>query len=328
MALLAPDKRSPKLLLPPDNHTILRPETFVDGFTQSEIGTWDDCAEKWYLGYNHRLEKRGGFEWHFVYGDAVHDTLSQWYKDGTERIAPLQFPIGTILTAQQELERDMWQGILEVQMKRYFQHYEDHLEVFSPWSVEETLEVEFEGVKFRGKLDLGYTIDGERGYIINDHKTFGIDDYEGWNYRFQFMFYIWLTQKAKKKKINKFVVNGIRKPQLRLKQNESIKSFMVRVEQAMIQEPDKYFQRHPLHMIKNSMEHFEERVLRPKVERIKLLTQSKTPAIIIDALVRNQNTHTCVRYGSTCQFLPICKHGFLRDGHAYVRRDDKHVELA
>lgn len=328
MAILPKEKRSPKLLLPSDNSTKLYANTFRDGFTQSEFGTWADCAEKWYLGYNQRLSVRGGFEWHFVYGDAVHDTLAHFYRNGDERIAALQFPIETILTSQQEYERDMWQGILNAQMKRYFEYYQDHLEVFSPWSVEETLEVVFEGITFKGKLDLGYTIDGQKGNIIDDHKTYGIDDYEGWNYRFQFMFYIWLTQKAKKIKIDKFVVNGIRKPQLRQGKEESLKSFTIRVEQAMIQEPTKYFTRHPLHMIKNSMEHFEQRVLRPKIEKIKLLTQASTPANIVEVLVRDQNTHTCVRYGAKCQFLPICKHGSLRDGHAYVRRQEKHVELA
>jgi len=328
MALLPIEKRSPKLLLPADNHTVLLPQTFKEGFTQSEIGTWDDCAEKWYLSYNQRLEKKGGFEWHFVYGDAVHETLADFYRDGTEKIAALQFPEGTILTSQQEQERDMWQGILQVQMEQYFQFYADDLATWSTWAVEETVEFTFRDVKLKGKIDVGHCVDGVKGNVLDDHKTYGLDDYEGWNFRFQFMFYIWLVQKAKKIKIDKFLVNGIRKPQLRLGKNESVASFMVRVRQAMIQEPLKYFQRHPLPMIKNSMEHFEQRVLIPKVERIKLLTQAATPANIVEALARNQNTHTCVKYGSTCQFLSICKHGYLRDGHNYTRRETKHVELA
>lgn len=328
MALLPIEKRSPKLLLPEDNHTILRPETFTGGFTQSEIGVWDSCAEKWYLGYNQRLERKGGFEWHFVYGDAVHTTLADFYRDGTERIADLQFPEGTTLTAQQELERDMWQGILQVQMEQYFRYYADDLEAWTTWAVEETIEFEWEGVRLKGKIDVGHCVDGVKGNVLDDHKTYGLDDYEGWNFRFQFMFYIWLVQKATGKRIDKFLVNGIRKPQLRLGKNESLESFIVRVRQAHIQEPLKYFQRHPLPMIKNSMEHFEERVLRPKIERIRLLTQAATPANIVESLARNQNTHTCVQYGSQCQFLSICKHGYMRDGHNFIRRETKHVELA
>lgn len=327
MALLPIEKRSPKMLLPADNRTVLRASTFAGGFTQSEIGTWDDCAEKWYLGYNHMLERRGGFEWYFVYGDAVHQTLQDFYRHGSEKVATLQFPEGVLLTAQQEHDRDMWQGILEAQMTQYFHHYADDLEVFSPWVVEEDVEFEFEGVKLRGKIDLGYDTDTGDTDLLMDHKTYGLDDYEGWNFRFQFMFYIWLTQKVFKRKVRKFIVNGIRKPQLRQKQGESGESFIVRIKQAHVQEPLKYFTRHPLPMIKNSMEHFEARVLRPKLERIKLLTQSDTPDIVIESLVRNQNTHNCVKYGATCQFLPICKHGWQREGHFYQQREQKHVEL-
>lgn len=325
MALLPIEKRQPKMLLPADNHTILRPETFAGGFTQSEIGTWDDCAEKWYLGYNQLLEKIGGFEWHFVYGDGVHASLEHFYRTGTMEVATLQFPEGVNLTAAQEIERDMWQMILKVQMERYAEYYKDDLEAWDIWAVEEVLEYEWEGVKLRGKLDLGF--DSDAIPSISDHKSFGMDDYEGWNFRFQFMFYWWLARKVTGRKIRKFMVNGVKKPQLRLKKDESVASFGVRVLQDMIQVPDKYFVRVNLTSMKHSMEHFEERVLRPKINRIKLLTQEGTPAMIVESLVRNQNSHNCVNYGSSCPFLPICKHGNIREGHFYRRRADKHVEL-
>lgn len=327
MALLPIEKRQPNLLLPADNHTILNPETFQRGFTQSEIGQWDDCAEKWYLGYNHRLELKGAFEWHFIYGDGVHESLESFYKTGEMKIARLQFPDGVAPTAEQERDLAMWQAILQIQMEQYAHYRQDDLEAWTPWAIEEVIETEYEGIKLRGKVDLGYCIDGRKENILTDHKSYGLDDYEGWNFRFQFMFYIWLAQRVLRKGIHKFEVNGVRKPQLRLGKNESIESFMVRIRQAMIQEPEKYFVRHPLPMIANSMEHFEKRVLQPKIERIKLLTQDTTSAMIIETLARNQVTATCVQFGSKCQFLPICKHGSLREGHFYQCREHKHQEL-
>lgn len=327
MALLKTKDRA-TMLLPKDNSTIIRPETFKAGFTQSEIGIWDDCAEKWYLSYNHQLRRRGGFEWYFIYGDGVHATLEHWYRTGEEKVATLQLPEDVIPTADTQYELRKWQHILKVQMERYFIYHADDLTAWTPWAVEETVAVEFEGVKFTGKIDLGYQVDGDSANILMDHKTFGMDDYEGWQFRFQFMFYLWLAAKATKKKINRFVVNGIKKPQLRQGKDESLESFGVRIMQDMIQVPDKYFQRHPLPMIAHSMEHFEERVLRPKIERIKLLTQATTPDIVIEALVRNQNTHNCVKYGEMCEFLPICKSGFQREGHWYFQRENKHEELA
>lgn len=327
MALLKTTERA-TMLLPADNSTIIRPDTFKAGFTQSEIGVWDDCAEKWYLSYNHQLRRRGGFEWYFVYGDGVHTTLEHWYRTGEERVATLQLPEDVIPTGEIAAELAKWQAILEVQMLRYFLYNAADLEGWTPWAVEEKITVKFEGITFTGKIDLGYQVDGDPANILTDHKTFGMDDYEGWQFRFQFMFYLWLAAKATGRKINRFVVNGIKKPQLRQGKDESLESFCVRIQQDMIQVPDKYFQRHPLPMIAHSMEHFEERVLRPKIERIKLLTQATTPAIVIEALVRNQNTHHCVQFGSTCEFLPICKSGFKREGHWYFRRENKHEELA
>lgn len=325
MALLK-EKRA-TLLLPEDHSTVIRPETFKQGFTQSEIGVWDNCAEKWYLSYNHALRKRGGFEWYFIYGDGVHATLEHWYKTGEEKIATLQLPKDVVSDAAIAYELEKWQGILQVQMERYFQHYARDLDIWTPWAVEETVMVEFEGIKFTGKIDLGYCIDGLKGNVLADNKTYGMEDTVGWQFRFQFMFYIWLVQKATERKINSFMVNGIKKPALRQGKEESLPSFLVRIKADMIQEPDKYFVRTPLHMIKHSMEHFEERVLRPKVERIKLLTQATTSDSIIESLVRNQNTHHCVNFGSACEFLPICQHGFKREAHWYFQREVKHVEL-
>lgn len=327
MALKPKDQRGPKMLLPADNSTKLFANTFRDGFTQSEIMTWDNCAEKWYYSYNHRLEPKGTFEWYFIYGDGVHDTLMHWYRDGEEKIATLQIPKGVILTGSQEQELAMWQGILNAQMKQYFRYYKDDLEVFAPWAVEEVVEIEFMGIKFRGKIDLGFDLDTGAKNILSDHKSYGMDDYEGWNFRFQFMFYAWIAAKFFKRDMRKFMVNGIKKPQLRLGKKESLESFIVRVEQAIIQEPKKYFVRHQLPWIKNSMEHFEHRVLMPKVNRIKLLTEASTPDMIIETLVRNQNSDNCVSYGSSCPFLPICKHGNLREGHFYTQRPHKHSEL-
>lgn len=331
MALLKKALEGALSLLPSDHRTILRPETLAAGFTQSEIGTWDQCAEKWYLGYNHLLRMKGTFEWYFVYGDGVHDTLSRWYTNGDERVAILQVPADVILTAEQEFELQKWQAILGVQMEHYFRYYKDDLETWTPWANEEIVEVEFEGIRLTGKVDLGFSIDGEAGDICADHKTYGMDDTAGWEFRFQFMFYLWLIRQATGRNVQKFLVNGIKKPALKLGKAESIETFTDRVRQNMIQEPEKYFNRQPLHAIKDAMENFEERSLRPKIERIKAafgLTQAPVSGMLLESLVRNQNSHHCVSYGKVCQFMPICKHGHQREAFRYVRRADKHQELA
>lgn len=314
---------------PSDNSTLLRLENFALGFTQSEITTWDDCAEKWYLGYNHMLQKKGEFSWHFVYGDAFHRSLEAWYASGgVPSVASLQFPLGVILSNEQEAEAKLKQKILDVQMERYFSYYRDDLTLQEIWLNEQIITVEFEGVKLTGKLDRGFTFQGID--VLVDHKSAGRFDpasLNGWHFRFQFMFYLWLARMAFPKRIlNRFQVNMLKKPALRQGVKESIETFVARVRQDMIQRPEEYFKRVELSTIKGSMEHFEERVLKPKIQRIKMLTQCSDPAII-EVLVRNQNTSNCVKYGSTCQFLPICQNSWKLEGFQYQQRETKHEEL-
>lgn len=315
-------------LLPSDHRTIIRRDRFALGFTQSEITLWDECAEKWYLGYNHMLRKRGGYNWAFIYGDGMHEALDHHYKTGDDTVPLLVFPEDVIATPDEKFELKKWQGILAIQMKRYVQYYKDDLQTWEINLSEEHLEFEFEGVLLRAKIDLLFTFNN--GWIVTDHKSYLRADKSqlaGWRFRFQFMFYLWMIWKIYGKKPKSFLVNAIKKPELKLKEKESLESYLVRVEQDIIQTPDKYFQRHNLPLVKDALERFEERTLQPKIERIKLLTQATTPDILIDTLVRNQNTQTCSKYGHVCPFLPICENGFAVEGFQYVERPNKHEEL-
>lgn len=319
------------LLLPDDNKTVLNRANFDLGFTQSELGVWDDCAEKWYLGYNHMLERMGTFAWHFVYGDAFHRFVSGWYRgDEMPDFIDIEFnyPPGVILDQTQEMEEHKWMGILAVTLERYAKYYEKDREEWNITCNEETLETTYEGIKLTGKIDLGFELQGCN--YLADTKTsgqFNMAIFDGWNFKFQFMFYIWLYQRDRKEHIDKFLVNAVKKPVIRVNKNETIEAYVDRFRQLLIQEPDKYFVRMPLQTIKGSMQHFEERVLKPKVERIRLLTEHTTSDTIIDALVRNQNSNHCNRPGQTCQFLPICKNGFKAEGFQYSQRTNKHQEL-
>lgn len=316
-------------MIPDDNSTVLVPANFAQGFTQSELGTLDDCGEKWYLGYNHMLRKKGAFEWYFVYGDAAHRSLSEWYLSGCEEVASLQFPPDVFLDNTQEAERDKWQAILQVQLERYYKYYANDRDEMTPIINEEIVSVEFEGLKFTGKIDLLAGINGEPDAMM-DHKFVGRFDPTatlGWDFRFQFMFYLWMVQKATGRKIERFMPNAVRKPALKQGKEESLQTYISRVRQDMIQRPAEYFKREPLAMLQTSMDHFEDRVLRPKIERLRLLTEATTPASIIEALFRNQNTSNCVKYGKACQFLPICQHGWKREKLGYVIRENKHEEL-
>jgi hypothetical protein len=316
-------------ILPSDNSTVLNNDSINAGFTQSEITTWDDCAEKWYLGYNHMLRRRGSFAWYFAFGSAVHKALEDYYTRGTmsESFTSLQLPDDAILDATQESDRDYWEALLPIQMEQYARHWKDGHD--ASIEVEAIIHVQFQGVHLSCKIDRLIRSGG--GLVLWDHKTasrFDQTALTGWDFRFQFMFYMWMVQQYRGgEPVKEFVVNGIKKPALRLKKDESQASFLARIKADMIQQPDEYFKRIPLASIAGSMKHFEERVLKPKLERIALLTQPTTPASIVEVLARNQNTNSCVKFGSVCQFLPICQNGFKLEGFQYVQRDSKHEEL-
>jgi hypothetical protein len=315
-------------ILPSDHSTIINQESIAMGITQSEMMTWDECPEKWYLGYNHMLTLKGAWARYFVYGDAFHSCMDRFYRDGDESVPDLEPPPGAILTGEDEFWFELWSKILKVQMQRYFTYYQDDRKAWKIFLNETIVTVEWEGVKWTGKLDLG--IEYNNVATLADHKSAGRFDMatlNGWDFRFQFMFYLWLMEKHTGRKIPQFMVNGLKKPELRIGKGESMQTFVNRIEQHMIQEPEKYFKRVPLLRVQGSMEHFEQRVLRPKLNKIRLLTEPTTPAIVLESLARNQNTGNCVKYGSTCQFMRICQHGFKREGFQYTRREHKHEEL-
>lgn len=311
--------------------TLINKPAIAMGFTQSEMTTMDACPEKWYRAYNQMLRKKGQLQWWSVYGTGVHSTLESFYSrlDGNYELATLQIPDDVFLTAQQEQELKYYTQLLDIQMERYCTYYADDINDLTIHANEEILTVVHEGVKFTGKIDLEID-DGKGMHGPMDHKTTALvtpEIIQGWNFRFQFLFYAWMLWKDRKVKPNALWWNSMKKPQLRQKQNESFESFMVRVRADMINEPDKYFKRQMLPLDDGILEHFEKRTLGPKLSRLRLLTDATTSGIMIESMVRNQNTSECVRFGKPCEFLELCKSGWALEGHAYTRRETKHEEL-
>ncbi len=302
--------------------------TFDQGFSQSEITTWDECPEKWYRGYNQRLHLPG-ISWPLLYGTAVHKNLERHYMGEDLDFAMLQIPDGIFPTAEQDADLYYWNSILIAQMERYFQYWAEQDETLDviPEGTEQIMETEFMGVKLRGKIDMMFRPDKKK-IVLRDHKTssrYSPDLLESWHFKFQFMFYVWLARRVTGMKINKFEVNLIVKPQLRLKKEESVESFAARCKADMIQEPDKYFKRIPLPLMKGCLEEFEQNILIPKILRIKALTDV-TQSAILSVLVRNRNTNNCSRIGMTCPFIPLCVHG-EKERFRYQTRQYKHEEL-
>lgn len=315
----------------PKQLAIMIDRAATDGWTQSEITTMDDCSMIWFWRYGMLLRRKGWFSWASVYGTAFHSTMEEMYATKGKRWSPaaLVIPQGIVLTKQQLVEKEYWERVLKVQTERYADRWKDDFELFNIQKLERDVDITFEGIRLRGKIDLTFiTLDG-RLWLL-DHKTTSRLDLKtvaGWDFRFQFMFYLWLAmQEMPDEKFAGYYINAIKKPTIRQKQNESIDGYFARLEQSMAAEPDEYFYRDRLLLTKTSISHFEEFVLRPKLNRIKLLTSSETPAIFKETMVANPNTNRCQLYG-VCEFLPLCQHGFSRESFQYEQRAAKHEEL-
>lgn len=315
----------------------------TEGWTQSELGTLAECGFKWKLQYDMGLRRKGSFSWALVFGDAFHRTLEDAYANaGVLRggIAEMRFDDDVMLTADNQEEKEYYEMLLEVMVEVYLEHYALDFKTFrlEPNGIERVAVAEIVyrdiPIKLTGKIDLHGTFGFSSIKMIGDHKTCGqlsMVNVLGWDFRFQFMFYVWMLQQiVGKHECGGFMVNAVKKTQLRQKKDESLRSFMSRVRSDMRTRPEEYFYRKHLPLTRGSMENFEENVLKPKLEKIAMLQNPNTPQEYVAATILDRNTDACFKYGTNmpCQFLPICQNGLERELSNYEQRKHKHSELA
>lgn len=292
----------------------------------------DNCGMLWFWRYGMMLDKVGTVSWASIYGTACHSTWEQMYATEGKRWspAPLKIPIQS-LSLEQQKQRDYWEGILPVQMAAYAHYWRDDFTFFKIQKFELVLDHTLpSGIKLTGKVDLIFTIAEDGGLWILDHKTTGRLDLKtvmGWDFRFQFMFYVWLAAKALGSKFKGYYINAMKKPTIRVKIKETFDEFKLRLENEMTMEPEKYYYRERLLLNQGSLDYFENNVLGPKLHRIALLTNPEVSDSIKSSIVNNMNTDYCQRYGGPCLYLPLCNHGYDLEGFQYTQRDVKHTEL-
>jgi hypothetical protein len=317
----------------------INPDLIGEGITQSEMQTWDNCPEKWYLGYNLMLSRRGQFSWATTYGSWMHNSLEEFYRTKGKRWswAPtldgitekdLRFSSQRVLR-----DRELYTRLGQLQMEIYASFYKDDPKHWEIVGTEDIIDFEFEGIRLKGKLDVRAIQKAYKRLIIWDHKTTGRLDKDtalGWEFRLQFMFYMWLAMrdpKFKKERPRGFMVNAVKKPQLKWGDTEPVESYLQRVQIDMMQKPEKYFYRDPQLLKEGDMERFEATILRPKLERVKMLFNPKISDEVKTLIVRNKNTDTCRKYGQPCEFITACKNGLDIEKRAFYRREVKHREL-
>lgn len=311
----------------------INPDFLAEGMTQSEMQTWDNCPEKWYLTYNLLLQSKGSFSWALTYGTWIHAALEEFYASKGKRWTwdPVLPSGGKFLTNEIMQQSEYWMRLGKLQMEIYTSHYKGDFTFFDIDCTEEVVDYTFEGVRLKGMIDMYVYSKAHKGFYVLDHKTTSRIDpqtIQGWDFRLQFMFYCWLGWKMwPKKPVHGFFINAIKKPALRQGKDESLDTFLQRVQTDMLKRPEEYFYRDRMRLKKADLQHFEDTILRPKLQRVKMLLDPSIPPSVKSMLVRNKNTDHCLTYGKPCAFLNACKNGLEIERHAFTVRANKHEEL-
>lgn len=319
----------------PDGVIRVVQSSLAEGFTQSELETLGECGWKWYLKYGLKLSSHS-LDWALLVGSSVHSILEEIYGTKGKRWskAKLRIPKGLVLKATDEAYIEYWEGIINVLMEEYAEYYKDDFKTIEITGVEQvaSLQIEYNGMLLnpKGMLDLMGVI--LRGKINSmwDHKTAATIDASlviGWDFRFQFMFYVWLQHMLQPdNKIRQFIVNAIRKPSIRLKSSENITMFLNRLRLDVRQQPESYFYRSTLKLTQDKIKEWEQKTLKPKLDKIAMMMNPATPREIVEMIVLNRETSNCVKYGNRrCEFFEICEKGAT--SNEFFTREHKHPEL-
>lgn len=301
-------------------------------YTQSEISLLDLCPFKWYLKYQQKLELIGAINWNFLVGTVWHKAMESLYQSKGKDLMVCnianEIPEDVIINQEVEKEIEYWQNVLEATLQGYATFYRDDFKRFKVIDYEKAMEVtlEIDGllITIAGKRDMKVKYGDNIATI--DHKTssqISPSLTEGWAYKFQFMLYLWLDWQLslEDKRTNKFLVNVVKKTQLRWGKGEHINTFAARVKAAILGEPTAYFYRQELDLTAKGIMTFEKTLLIPKLKRFAIL--QKQPELQ-EAFI-TKNTDACNYMFQQCEFFQLCYHG---EEKQYKTREIKHVELA
>ena len=338
-----------------EDHFIIDTKAIFDAtknkVTQSEIMTRAACPRKWYYRYCLQLDRKGGVNPHFVYGELMHEALAILYRSGEYNKTYKEYFIEVpeyrtkdmlLMPGDQEAIEFVRKKV-QIAFNSYRMHYYKADSYMRVRAVEQQYRTSFGGTLLEGKIDMVSHPKERDGIFIWDWKTAGRFDaamLDAWSFRFQFLYYAWLYWRCTGERPSGIMVNGLGKCQLRpkitnkkTKEKETSEEFLIRVRNDMQANREKYFYRQRMPLGKGQLERFEKEMLMPHLRAFALLgqiptnrtTQTNKEIAIIDSLAMAMNTGNCHVYNSFCEYLPLCKDGPLMLGE-YNKREEKHVE--
>ncbi len=295
-------------------------QTFQDGFTQSEFTIQDECMFKWNKKYNERLDIEGYYRMPLIFGTAWHKFQETLFKTKKIKIPVLEFPDNAVIVEGDEDKLKHSQAMLGGMAMAYAKFYKDEVKLWDSPLVEKEISIDYKYkgniINLKGKIDRG--IEGETLYDSKSTSMLRTDILAKWDFKFQFMFYLWLSIEAGYS-FHEFVIDAVKKPQIRPHQQEPLIAYERRVESDMLCKPKEYFYRNTLNVTSELMENFEKNILFPKLDRLLLMEKSPNSTLWL-----NKNTEACHHFNETCPYFPICSEGGADTN--YITRKLKHTE--
>lgn len=311
--------------------TKLKP--FRDGkqLTNSARSTFLSCRRKYQFSYVYGLAPRKPVI-PFLVGGLFHDELDRMYGDGEFDEAAARKRIGKACEAAanapgldpQESDKIWTQqaiafGAVKAYAERYLGQDLKRWEIVEP---ESAFKVDMPGGwEYRGKVDLIVLDRKTKRHLLVEHKTAGKID-AGYVAKLpldnQILGYAWAKSRGKAGlKLDGVTYNVVKKPGIRLKQNETLNAFYKRIQAEYANDPGNYFYRETLEFGKGDLARFEQELMRFLGE----MDQAAKTGYYY------QNTGHCTALGP-CPYMALCTKGVSKDTLMLYRvKDRPHEEL-
>lgn len=222
-----------------------------DGITQSFLRSFLTCKRQCYIQYIEGLvPQKTSIK--FLFGSMSHYIISESIKQKRPYLFPeeiqklideYKIPEYDLYSEDEHKELRRIFSLLKVMMPSYMAYYGPDFR--RDWVLNETLfDTVFEDIRLRGRIDGGY-IENERLWIT-DTKCFSTFDedviYSTMPFDLQCMFYL-TAGSTLYNRIGGFVYNIIRKPQHKIKKDESNNDFEQRLAAEIGKNPKHFFTR-------------------------------------------------------------------------------------
>lgn len=268
-------------------------DLYKDGVTYSYLSKFVICPERFRLhaveGWT-QADLKDGLE----FGNAFHHCFEQRCK-GLSVPAVIKSLKGyqqrrckTVSDPKERQELEQLLGVVQVTYPLYNDHWEDFYRLRNAGSrldptrrathQEEKFDVAIavpgcpKRIHIRGKIDGIYRHPKTKRLWVLEHKTKGNIDEEGLqaslSQDLQTMLYVVAVEEMMKEKVEGVLYNVVRRSQLKLRQGDTLRAYLDRIDEDITKRPDWYFMRWETELEKGDVEYWKDRSLMPNMIRL------------------------------------------------------------